>query len=127
MEERADFMQEACKYIDNTIRSTKFDRTKQKVIIISFSFVNTDLRDIFIRSFPSAKWILINTNDALAEIRLAAREKHFYKGAPKNVGDEWKFAKVSFDHLDIDGSQTADKNTNKIVNLIVSETKCQQI
>jgi gluconate kinase len=120
-------MREACKYTRSAISATKFDDLKRKIVIISFSFVNTDLRDIFAEEFPLARWIHINTSESLAEKRLAAREKHFYKGAPENVGDEWKFAAVDFDHLDVDGSQNVEDSSLRIAEYIVSKRKSSDI
>ena len=53
--------------------------------IISFSFVNTDLRDTFRSRFPTAIWVLIDTDDEEATKRINLRQDHFYKGKDPSV------------------------------------------
>ena len=48
--------------------------------IVSFSFVNTDLRTVFGQRFPHAKWALVDTTPEEAHCRIEQRQGHFYKG-----------------------------------------------
>ena len=57
---------------------------KKIPVLISFSFVNTDLRDVFRSRFPDATWILMDTSDSEAQDRIHQREGHFYKGHNSN-------------------------------------------
>merc|ERR1711924_122109 len=73
---------------DNTdmirIRDFDFDSLLLSVIV-SFSFVNTDLRDIFRSRFPNAEWILIETGQEECNKRINERKGHFYKGDARNM------------------------------------------
>lgn len=66
------------------------------IVIISFSFVNTDLRIAFRDAFPDAHWILIETSDDLAKERISKREGHFYNNTD-NVKEEDKTTKTDKD------------------------------
>jgi len=57
--------------------------SSSRYCIVSFSFVNDDLREIYRSRFPSAKWVLVDTNEEEAQRRVDAREGHFYKGKKK--------------------------------------------
>jgi gluconate kinase len=52
------------------------------ITIVSFSFVNTDLRNVFRQRFPYATWVLIDTTEMEAQRRIEQRQGHFYKGQP---------------------------------------------
>ncbi|KAL7561841.1 hypothetical protein ACA910_009679 [Epithemia clementina (nom. ined.)] len=60
--------------------------------IVSFSFVNTDLRDYYRERFPHTQWVLIDTSESEATIRIEQRKGHFYKGAVNS--------KTSFNNTD---------------------------
>ena len=59
---------------------TDDDAAHDHVLLVSFSFVNTDLRDAFRQRFPAAHWILLDTPEPEAQRRMDVREGHFYKG-----------------------------------------------
>ena len=108
---------------------------QQMVIIISFSFVNTDLRNAFRGHFPGATWILIDTKKALADERICNREDHFYKGASSaeasgsdggggsttggseadEQNSEWEFKPVEFPHIVLDGRDRVEDNAKRIL------------
>ena len=70
--------------------------------IISFSFVNTDLRDTFRSRFPNAIWVLIDTDDEEATKRINERQDHFYKGKSNKDNPS----------SDVDASSDSDDNTS---------------
>lgn len=91
--------------------------------IVSFSFVNDDLRDFFRRRYPDADWVLVDTTETDAASRIAAREGHFYKGATPAAGgrgDEWRFAPVRFGHLRLDGARPVAELVRDVLPLVVS-------
>ena len=90
---------------------------KDAVCVVSFSFVNTDLRDSFRARFPEATWALVDASDALAGERIASRDGHFYKPPPAK-GDEWLFAPVAFDHLVLDATSPVEENVSKLLPLV---------
>jgi len=109
------------------------------IVIISFSFVNTDLRTAFRDVFPNnAYWILVDTSDDLAIERISKREGHFYKNtnnvkeveddAITNVKDndndnsEWNFQPVTFPHMILDGRQDVEVNARQITEYIEKHT-----
>lgn len=77
LQQRKEFALSACDYVDSKLNSAA-----STAAIISFSFVNTDLRDVFRERFPHARWALMDVTDEVAKERIDAREGHFYKGAP---------------------------------------------
>jgi hypothetical protein len=108
------------------------------VAIISFSFVNTDLRDTFRLRFPNAIWALVDTKESEAEERIRTREGHFYKGAPPSAksgneeydvtneepdrdNSEWDFEPVTFSHSKLPGNEPIEENARTIVNIILRE------
>ena len=68
LQQRAEFIQSACNYVQGEIDSALKQHSKQQqlVTIVSFSFVNTDLRTAFQQEFPQAQWILVDTDQQLA-------------------------------------------------------------
>lgn len=99
LQQRKEFALSACDYVDSKLSS---DSTSANAVvenddiessvdvsaaIISFSFVNTDLRDVFRERFPHALWALMDVTDEVAKERIDAREGHFYKGAPPAGGE----------------------------------------
>jgi len=136
LEQRQEFASSACdfvaaklKQIDDVISS----------VIVSFSFVNTDLRDAFRERFPDAIWVLMDVTDEIAKERIDAREGHFYKGAPALSNDEkknrispseqeetklydnnednsaWNFAPVTFAHINLNGRKQVDDNARHLL------------
>jgi gluconate kinase len=139
--QREEFAIQCCDYVKQELVKTK------KPLIISFSFVNKDLRDIFRQHFPHAIWVLINTPELEAMKRIQQRKNHFYKGdnptsvtgveekksRAKDTTDrtdetganpEWQFAPVEFDHLALDGNESIGVNAERIRNILLDRTKC---
>lgn len=134
LKERAGFISDACSHVKSEINQKK---TSKMIIIVSFSFVNTDLRTAFRDAFPRAQWILVDTDKNLAEERISAREGHFYKAesSSTNSDDEvtnscddskcanednsdWEFRPVDFPHTALDGCDTVEANAKRIVECI---------
>ena len=109
--ERRAFASDAAKYV-----VTESDG-KGAVCVVSFSFVNDDLRDSFRARFPEATWALVDASDALAGERISQRDGHFYDPPPAR-GDEWLFAPVAFDHLVLDATRPVDENVAKLLPLV---------
>jgi hypothetical protein len=149
--ERMDFASQACDYVDQQIQLVVNDchhltgNTKRTsmpdcpilYLLVSFSFVNEDLRAVYRQRFPDAIWILMDTDEVESQRRISIREGHFYPGKPKQHGspgddslssqdcqedvfnhDEWSFAPVTFDHVRLDGSNTVEENVRRILALI---------
>ena len=138
--ERQAFATTACDYVEASLAEVAKegeDPTTTNLLgtIVSFSFVNTDLRDIFRRRFPAAQWYLMDTSEAEAAERIRQRQGHFYKGkvqgetttdtqqqqqekeeaAPsKSESDnkDWNFAPVTFDHVVLDGTKSVAENAD---------------
>ena len=143
LEERKVFAIDACDYVEAQL--TEICKQKEGTpdsicAIISFSFVNTDLRYIFRERFPSAEWILIDTSEEECTKRINEREGHFYKGEipaedsetsdelPAEKDDDkdnsdWKFAPVEFPHVILDGFNSVEDNANKVVEKILEDMK----
>jgi gluconate kinase len=141
LEERKVFAVDACNYVEvklSEICQQKEDTPDSICAIISFSFVNTDLREIFRTRFP----ILIDTTEEECTKRINEREDHFYKGevpaedttterseesSVTNDDDEdnsdWKFAPVAFPHTVLDGFNSVEDNANKVAEKILEETR----
>ena len=142
--ERSSFISNACDYVSEKINSAQNENQPHKkalVPIISFSFVNTDLRIEFRKRFPDSVWILVDTSKELAEERILSREDHFYKGsggskheegehATKAVessdtddkdNSEWEFKPVDFPHVILDGNDEVASNAKKIVDVIQNQ------
>ena len=109
--ERQAFASDAAEYV--TTASTG----KDACCVVSFSFVNDDLRDSFRARFPEATWALVDASDALAGERISQRDGHFYDPPPAK-GDEWLFAPVAFDHLVLDATRPVDENVAKLLPLV---------
>jgi gluconate kinase len=82
LQQRKEFALSACDYVDSKLDNSGSASAASTAAIISFSFVNTDLRDVFRERFPHARWALMDVTDEVAKGRIDAREGHFYKGAP---------------------------------------------
>ena len=109
--ERQAFASDAAEYV------TTESAGKDACCVVSFSFVNTDLRDSFRARFPDATWALVDASDALAGERIASRDGHFYD-PPPTKGDEWRFAPVAFEHLVLDAMQPVEENVAKLLPLV---------
>jgi len=133
LKERQEFAVSACDYVDKKLleHSALQDRDQNFVAIVSFSFVNTDLRDIFRSRFPNAMWALVDTTESEADERIKKRENHFYKGAPPQTGSketemeessldnsEWNFAPVTFPHTMLPGNESIKVNAQRVADLI---------
>ena len=143
LEERKVFASEACDYVEEQLAQVcnQGDEKDSICAIISFSFVNTDLRDIFRSRFPSAEWILMDTSEEECTKRINEREGHFYKGeistedtasetsdgSPGDVDEkdnsDWKFAPVDFPHVILDGLTSVEENAKKVAEKILQDTQ----
>uniref|UniRef100_A0A7S1GQI2 Uncharacterized protein n=1 Tax=Cyclophora tenuis TaxID=216820 RepID=A0A7S1GQI2_CYCTE len=83
LEQRQEFMKDSCRYVQDQI-----NQTTCTIILVSFSFVNVDLRQGFRKAFPNSKWALVDTTEEEAELRIQQRKGHFYTGAPKSEEEE---------------------------------------
>ena len=143
--ERTEFISNACDYVTDKINSAQIKNqpdNKTLVTIISFSFVNTDMRVEFRKRFPDAVWILVDTSMEVAEERILSREDHFYKGSggiqneeegdsttktieSSNTDDEniseWEFKPVDYPHVILDGNDDVASNANAVVGLIQNQ------
>ena len=144
LEERTEFCTVCCDYVDEQVaQALQRTTTEEKRIatIISFSFVNTDLRDNFRARFPHSKWVLIDVDDEEATRRINARKGHFYKGkkAVDNAEEEsitstsevttvsdddmdnseWLFAPVTFDHVSLDGTNEVSENAKRVADILI--------
>lgn len=147
LEERKVFATDACDYVEEQLADIcgkgEDGGLDSICAIISFSFVNTDLRDIFRARFPSAEWILIDTTQEECTKRINEREGHFYKGEINKEEDgdtasetseelsekddekdnsDWKFAPVDFPHVILDGFNSVEDNAKKVVEKILQDT-----
>jgi len=144
--ERFEFISTACAYVTDKINSAQNENqsdNKFLVPIISFSFVNTDMRVEFRNRFPHSEWILVDTSKDLAEERILSREDHFYKGSGGSSTDdtktdgeddpaqatessdtadvdnsEWEFKPVDYPHVILDGNDEVATNAQKVVDVI---------
>lgn len=128
LEERTAFAESACDYVEESIKQqdAALLERHQLGVIISFSFVNTDLRDTFRIRFPEAEWFLVDTSEDEASERIRRREGHFYNGKvepateeevklkPLGDNDDWNFAPVTFPHTVLDGTQTIKHNAARV-------------
>ena len=109
--ERQAFASDAADYV------TTASAGKDACCVVSFSFVNDDLRDSFRECCPDATWALVDASDALAGERIASRDGHFYNPPPAR-GDEWLFAPVEFEHLVLDAMKPVEENVSKLLPLV---------
>mmetsp|Transcript_22407 Transcript_22407/g.67257 ORF Transcript_22407/g.67257 Transcript_22407/m.67257 type:complete len:186 (+) Transcript_22407:802-1359(+) len=113
LDERRDFAKDAAA----RVRDRTADGPPSRCVV-SFSFVNEDLRDHFREAFPDATWALVDTSEADAAERIAAREGHFYTGTDEDAvarGDEWTFAPVTFPHTVLDGRRSVADNVRELL------------
>lgn len=104
LQQRKEFALSACDYVDSKLSNSG----SASSAIISFSFVNTDLRDVFRERFPHARWALMDVTDEVAKERIDAREGHFYKGAPP--GDDSSDVEQNF--VEGEAGCAADSSSN---------------
>lgn len=145
------FISNACDYVTDNINNVHSnnqsddDSNRSLLVIVSFSFVNTEMRVEYRKRFPTSSWILVDTTKDLAEERILSREGHFYKGSgggsnADNVNggedsdpttetkvkendldnSEWDFQAVDFPHIALDGSHDVDTNAKKVIDSIQS-------
>ena len=79
LEQRIQFATNACEYVQEKVATIR----QSDKVLISFSFVNSDLREIFKERFSNAEWFLVDTSPEEAEHRIQQRKHHFYKGPPQ--------------------------------------------
>jgi gluconate kinase len=80
LKQREEFTVSCCDYVAKSLSDTgKQEPDTPMVAIVSFSFVNRDLRDGFRNRFPDTKWILMQTSEEEAQRRIESRAGHFYK------------------------------------------------
>lgn len=145
LEQRYEFATTACNYVDEEINEMrkKCDDDTEMLILVSFSFVNTDLRDHFRSRFPHSKWALVDVNDLIAQERIDSREGHFYKGdtsgkkkeskqdplktegkggTQNRDNSEWDFAPVNFEHTILNGLVSIEENSEEILKMLLNFT-----
>ena len=118
---------------DGTSSSTSIAKQQKLIVIVSFSFVNDDLRINFRNHFPNSHWILIHTCEIEAQRRIQQRSNHFYKGKTPNhesdsnesvrqqsstENNDWNFAHVTFPHIIVNGHHPIEETSSEIVELI---------
>lgn len=128
LQEREEFARTACAHINE---QCMFRRATYA--LVSFSFVNVDLRETFRESFPNSTWIFLDTSENTAEERMKQRKNHFYKGngqATENGRDvarsewsradnsDWTFAPVTFPHSVLNGEDLPEVNADLIVTIV---------
>jgi thymidylate kinase len=137
MQERMDFAMDCCEFVKIKCMEEQSKSSNQRLAaLISFSFVNKDLRDIFRLEFPSAVWVLVDTSEEIASIRIRERQGHFYGGEPEEEktdskkylsevierdeddNSEWKFAPVDFPHVVLDGNTPIDRNAKEVSEIV---------
>ena len=112
--QRALFIEGACDRIslvkDHPVNVTAAAAaTESSVVVVSFSFVNDDIRIIYRRRFPNAIWILVDVNDDLASERILMRRGHFYKRVCEiEGGDEYSNANAETKNDDDDDDDDND-------------------
>lgn len=136
LQEREEFARTACAHVKG-----QCERMCTAFALVSFSFVNADLREAFRESFPNSTWILLSTSEGTAEERMKQRKDHFYKGkghiaekalktsvathgearAEKSKSDnsDWAFAPVTFPHTVLNGEDPAEANADRVVQIVV--------
>ena len=141
LQQRNQFAVSCCDYVNESIQQfTEANHNGHRdvgeqtlLVIVSFSFVNDDLRINFRQQFPNSYWILIHTSDKEAQRRIQLRDNHLYKGKPQHPSDsvdssachqsssdnnEWNFAPVTFPHAVVNGHNPIEQTSSEIVTLI---------
>ena len=121
LEQRIEFAQQASDYV-------LLQQQTERPCLISFSFVNTDLRDVFRKAFPEAQWALVDVPETELQRRIQEREGHFYKGKQQSTEEtiqpkdhdnsDWEFAPVTFPHTVLNGLRPIDENAQVVLSLL---------
>ena len=135
LQQRIDIAKVFCDYVEQKCQDEK---DTADATLVSFSFVNTDLRDVFRERFPQAWWVLVDTSEDEANRRISQRAGHFYVGKTsgekeaheESVEDkensEWDFAPVDYPHDILDGNNSVESNA-KIVSEIVRKAVAKKL
>jgi len=138
LEERALFADAACEHVEKLLAGEEVEPRKQLLAVISFSFVNQDLREIYRKRFPQTQWIFVDTSEVEAGERIKQREGHFYKGNGGSEKDstatkskskkdddnpDWQFAPIDFEHTILDGQLSIDENTDVVMEIMQQTVK----
>ena len=126
VKEREAFINSCCKYT-----RTEYDKFANhenfNVLLVTFSFVNIDMRIIYRNFFPNSKWVLVDTDESEASQRIKLRKDHFYdntvdkkKIEGEDCTNDWNFDPVDFEHKHLDGRSSVDSNAQEIANFIAS-------
>lgn len=143
LEERNMFALEACNYVEKQLEDNLEKVDSDLAAVVSFSFVNTDLRDNFRTHFPQSKWVLIDTDDDEATKRINEREDHYYKGnvnakdggdspvkeekkEPNRDNSDWDFAPVNFPHVILEGKNSIEVNAEKVLEVLMKAAGLEQ-
>jgi AAA domain len=143
LQQRNEFALSCCDYVNESIQNftqssitngtTRKSVDQQILVIVSFSFVNDDLRINFRNRFPNSYWILIHTSEIEAQRRIQQRSNHFYKGKQPPLGadrnepvrqqslndnNEWNFAPVTFPHTIVNGHNSIEETSSEVVEWI---------
>ena len=148
LSQREEFAASCCAYVDESLQQAITTASMNEggergvtAAVISFSFVNEDLRDNFRKRFPESQWVLIQTAEDEAQRRIAQREGHFYKGKAATVvrdelfssddsrnnkqpnddttdNSEWDFAPVAFPHTILDGNNPIEQNAAEVAKMV---------
>jgi gluconate kinase len=124
--QRMAFAMDACNYVAKERDAT------DHATIVTFSFVNPDLRKTFRNRFPKSKWLLIDTSDVEAGNRIQQRTGHFYKGKTSNdekklseperndagKNSDWAFAPVDFQHTIVDGMLPIESTARIVADIV---------
>ena len=142
LKQREAFALDCCDFVDKQLLEKRNNGASKLATIISFSFVNSDLRDVFRGRFPHAKWMLVDTSENVATRRINMRQGHFYTGEKKGASkheespsdgatddadnSEWKFAPVSFDHVVLDGTEAVETNAKRVLDVLRKAIVCAE-
>ncbi|CAB9508730.1 expressed unknown protein [Seminavis robusta] len=143
LQQRQEFAKDCCAYVEQQFQQEQSKKyaAQRLAALISFSFVNTDLRDVFRSQFPHAVWILVDTSEEVSNLRIQQREGHFYGGKPDEPppkeekeetteadNSEWNFAPVTFQHHILDGNTAIDDTAKKVADIVreTSATKATE-
>jgi gluconate kinase len=128
------------------LTGSESQHVEEILVVVSFSFVNDDLRINFRNQFPNSHWILINTTEVEAQRRIQQRSNHFYMGKPhaqlgneipeskqrtsQNVtavtdpdNNDWVFAPVTFSHTIVNGQNPIEVTSSEIIESILAMSK----
>ena len=117
--QRLEFAQECCKRVETELLKIEKQRNKKEqqasaALIVSFSFVNADLRDVFRKRFPESKWVLIETSEEEAQRRLEQRQGHFYRGKQQQVASISTGTSTTAHPPENSSTRTQEKTTTNV-------------